>query len=126
MNFVMSVAGMLVSAAARQERKQHATAFSVAGGAPLKGFGTCSEEEQALNLMRFPRDMASPPHGWGTVPLCGGTWEGVTCTNGCVTGVSFAYSGGGTLDFSTLPSGLQHLNLTDTNFRGIPNLSTLP
>eukprot|EP00756_Hemistasia_phaeocysticola_P040969 Hpha_TRINITY_DN16892_c0_g1::TRINITY_DN16892_c0_g1_i19::g.150066::m.150066 len=123
MNFVMFVAGMLVSAVAQQECEQHA---ATAGGAPLKGFGTCSEEEQALNLMRFPRDMASPPHGWGTVPLCGGTWEGVTCTNGCVTGVSFAYSGGGTLDFSTLPSGLQDLVLSGNKFSGTPNLSTLP
>eukprot|EP00756_Hemistasia_phaeocysticola_P023636 Hpha_TRINITY_DN15904_c1_g1::TRINITY_DN15904_c1_g1_i16::g.74145::m.74145 len=118
MNFVMSVAGMLVSAVAQQ----HATTFSVAGEAPLKGFGTCSDEEQALSLMRFARNITPLPSGWGTVPLCGGAWFGVTCTDGCVTrvelGGTYVKFFSGTPDLSTLPSGLQVLELTNNQLSG--------
>eukprot|EP00756_Hemistasia_phaeocysticola_P040963 Hpha_TRINITY_DN16892_c0_g1::TRINITY_DN16892_c0_g1_i10::g.150049::m.150049 len=104
MNFVMSVAGMLISAVAQE----HATTLSVAGGAPLKGFGTCSDEEQALNLMLFARNITPLPDGWGTLPLCGGTWRGITCNNGCVTEINLQDFGlSGTPNLSTLPSGLQ-------------------
>eukprot|EP00756_Hemistasia_phaeocysticola_P023647 Hpha_TRINITY_DN15904_c1_g1::TRINITY_DN15904_c1_g1_i9::g.74133::m.74133 len=123
MNFVMSVAGMLVSAVAQQ----HATTFSVAGEAPLKGFGTCSDEEQALSLMRFARNITPLPAGWGTVPLCGGAWSGVSCTEGCVTKLYLSDSQlSGTADLSALPSGLQILSLAVNQLSGTPNLSALP
>eukprot|EP00756_Hemistasia_phaeocysticola_P023637 Hpha_TRINITY_DN15904_c1_g1::TRINITY_DN15904_c1_g1_i17::g.74147::m.74147 len=120
MNFVMSVAGMLVSAVAQQERKQHATTFSVAGEAPL----TCSDEEQALSLMRFARNITPLPSGWGTVPLCGGAWSGVSCTDGCVTKLDLSNKQlSGTADLSALPSGLQYLDLSINQLNGTPNLS---
>eukprot|EP00756_Hemistasia_phaeocysticola_P040968 Hpha_TRINITY_DN16892_c0_g1::TRINITY_DN16892_c0_g1_i18::g.150064::m.150064 len=108
MKFVISVSGLFVSAVSQQERRQHATTPSVAGGAPLKRLGTCSDEEQALNLMLFARNITPLPDGWGTLPLCGGTWRGITCNNGCVTEINLQDFGlSGTPNLSTLPSGLQ-------------------
>eukprot|EP00756_Hemistasia_phaeocysticola_P050405 Hpha_TRINITY_DN25193_c0_g1::TRINITY_DN25193_c0_g1_i1::g.139347::m.139347 len=125
MNFVMPLAGLFVFAFAHQYQSQHASALSVAGGAPAKLLGGCSDEDQRFELMKFALNITPLPRGWGTVPVCGGSWEGVLCTDGCVTYIDGISCYAGTLDLSALPSGLQYLNLAHGNCSGTPNLSAL-
>jgi hypothetical protein len=77
-------------------------------------------------LLRFARNVTPFPWNDTSIPVC--QWDSIVCSsNLTVINIEFSLDGlSGTLDFSSLPSGLQELHVDQNQFTGTPALWNLP
>jgi len=88
---------------------------------------TLALSDDLQKMLAFTQDWFPKDPSWtAQTKVC--SWYGVECdSNGRVTGFNHNSKGcNGTLNISSLPSGMQRLDLSVNQFTGTPDLSSLP
>eukprot|EP00756_Hemistasia_phaeocysticola_P037922 Hpha_TRINITY_DN16728_c1_g2::TRINITY_DN16728_c1_g2_i4::g.78355::m.78355 len=107
-----------------------AVAMCIVLGAISGVSAVCTTEliqAQDTVMMKLANGISPTPIGWGVGGICNGTWQGVSCVNGCVDKIDLSQKGfNGTIDLTGLPPSLTALHLNDNAFGGAADLSKLP